>query len=564
MAHQLRFWHALLLLTGGAVALAQSPQQPVQLRGNASITAELYTNSGALPEQRYRPRYTVRAFANPQLVLFGTVTIPLELSWSSSIGGIRSPFAGMLQPFNQFGLSPQLTPWLRLHGGYFSLQLSELTFGELRPLGGGIELSPGPLRLAALYGVVQHPRAADSSIGFAGAYRRWVYGGSLGYEAESGASIRLSFVRLTDDTASIRLHQLLHDTLTGRTDTVRTPALDNAVAALSFQIPAGSVRFSGELALSGYTSNRFSPEKSTELPRWLFPVHYSSNLDGAAKAQLSITPSPSFTLALSGQWIGPGFYTLGYPQLYNDVMEVTVSPALSLVNNTLALRFSAGLRLNNLRSTRLATTRRLLAAAGASWNPTEQFGVDVQYSNFGTRMEHSNDTLRVQNTFQSFTLAPRLLLRSGTTSHLLSLTYSFSDADDRNPFTRDATRQQTHSAAALHTVSFPSTLSLSSALNFSRSNAPTVRTELWSLSETVSYSFIPGKLSGSAGIALTQMRTSGAQLDSRATQLGLRTSLSYRLQQWGTLSWTSFVNRYSRQPRGSTEFHTSLNYSVGL
>jgi hypothetical protein len=153
MAHQLRFWHALLLLTGGAVALAQSPQPPVQLRGNASITAELYTNSGALPEQRYRPRYTVRAFANPQLVLFGTVTIPLELSWSSSIGGIRSPFAGMLQPFNQFGLSPQLTPWLRLHGGYFSLQLSELTFGELRPLGGGIELSPGPLRLAALYGV---------------------------------------------------------------------------------------------------------------------------------------------------------------------------------------------------------------------------------------------------------------------------------------------------------------------------------------------------------------------------------------------------------------------------
>jgi hypothetical protein len=98
-------------------------------------------------------------------------------------------------------------------------------------------------------------------------------------------------------------------------------------------------------------------------------VHYSSNLDGAAKAQLSITPSPSFTLALSGQWIGPGFYTLGYPQLYNDVMEVTVSPALSLANNTLALRFSAGLRLNNLRSTRLATTRRLLAAAGASWNP---------------------------------------------------------------------------------------------------------------------------------------------------------------------------------------------------
>jgi hypothetical protein len=179
-------------------------------------------------------------------------------------------------------------------------------------------------------------------------------------------------------------------------------------------------------------------------------------------------------------------------------------------------------------------------------------------------MEHSNDTLRVQNTFQSFTLAPRLLLRSGTTSHLLSLTYSFSDADDRNPFTRDATLQQTHSAAALHTVSFPSTLSLSSALNFSRSNAPTVRTELWSLSETISYSFIPGKLSGSAGVTLTQMRTSGAQLDSRTTQLGLRTSLSYRLQQWGTLSWTSFVNRYSRQLQGSTEFHTSLNYSVGL
>ncbi|MEN3026333.1 MAG: hypothetical protein ABDH31_01320 [Chlorobiota bacterium] len=534
---------------------------PIELRGSLSTTAEAYTSTGEAPSQRYMPRYGARVFFRPVVRLFGEVELPFEFSYSAAVGQ-RAPssIVGPLQPFNQFGLSPRITSWLRLHGGYFSLQLSELSFGELRVLGGGLELTPGPLRLRGLYGIVQHPRPIDTVGGYPGAYRRWVWGGSVGFGTDRGAEVALHYVRLVDDTTSIRLSRVVRDTLLGRSDTVVTPGQDNAVAALSFQVPLTTgMTVRGEIAVSAFSSS-IRAQKKSELPDWLFASRYSSNIDGAATVGISIVPSPSVAVNLNGRWIGPGFYSLGYPQLFNDVAEVSVSPQFSFAERAVSVRLSGGLQWNNLRKTRLGTSRRIIAGAGVGWQPSQNFGVDAQYSNYGMRMQHDNDTFRVQNVYHSVSLSPRWQFSGLGGMNSVAATYAFSKTDDRNPVSRGATQQQAHSLFLSHSLLFPSLLGLTTTASYALTEAGGLQTRIWMLGETVSYPIVPEKLNGSAGLSVS--RTHVVAWD---TQWGLRLSLSYHLKEWGTLTWSTFLNRSERSGRRPfTELHTSLNYGLNF
>ncbi len=547
----------------------EQPSAPVQLRGSLSATAEAYTSAGEAPTQRFLPRYGARLFVRPVLRLFERVEIPFELTLSTQ-SGLRTGYpVGFQQPFNQFGLSPQITSWLRLHGGYFSLSLSELSFGEPRILGGGLELSPGPFRFKAFYGVVQQPRALDTLSGFPGTYRRWAWGGSIGFATEGGAELLLHYARLIDDTTSIRLLRILQDTVRtpdtalAVTDTIVTPAQDNAVAALSFRAPLGAIlSVQGEVALSAYSSSIRAAEKDVGVPRWLFVPRYSSNLDGAARVAVAVNPSQAVSVTLGGRWIGPGFTTLGYPWLANDVGELTVAPSFTL--NTVSVRLSAGMQWNNLRNTRLGTTRRVIGSAGVSWQPSTAFGVDLQYTNYGTRMQHAEDTLRVQNVYQSISVSPRWQFPGLGGTNMVMASYTFSQTSDQNPVSRGATQQTTHSAVVNHSLLFSSGLAVTTTGNYTQTTA-LVATRLWMLSETVSFPLIPRQLTGAFGLGWSQMRTSTEQATLQDTQWSARLSFTYQLQRWGTLTWNTFLNRSTRAGRRPfTELHSSLNYSLGF
>ncbi len=555
---------ALLICT---VMAQEHSSAPVQLQGTLNVTAEAYTSSGESPLQRFLPRYGMRLFFRPIVRLFGQVEVPFDLSLAANTGmqvGAPLPFQ---QPFNQFGMSPQLTSWLRLHGGYFSLRLSELSFGDVRVLGGGLELSPGILRLKSFYGVTQHPRPLDTLSGFFGVYRRWAWGGTIGIETEGGTQVQLHYVRSIDDTASIRLTRIIRDTLRIDTlsilqaDTIVTPAEDNAVVALSFRAPlAGILVLQGETALSAYSSSIRSPTKDFGIPDWLFRTRYSTNVDAAAMLSATLTPSQAFSLTLGGRWFGPGFRTLGYPQLQNDIAELTAAPRLSFANNTVTLHGSVGLQRNNLRSTRLGTTWRFIGSVGLGWQASQTFGLNVNYANYGMRMQHSNDTLRVDNIYHSASLAPRWTFSALGGTNVLTLNYSFSETSDRNPLTNPNTRQQSHAAVLSHALQLPSTLGFMTLLSYTVTRSPHVESRLWMLGETLSYGFIPGRLTGSAGLSLSTMHTVARDL-----QWGVRLGVTYSLREWGTLNWNAFLNRVERSGRSPfTEVRLLLGYGLNL
>ena len=105
----------------------------VKFSGSANITDNFYSASGIAPRQ---PGNMLTGIIRANLTLFDQIELPFELYLSTE----QTRFQ---QPFNQFGVSPKISDWLTLHAGYFSTRISDFTFGDLRMLWGGFELTPG-------------------------------------------------------------------------------------------------------------------------------------------------------------------------------------------------------------------------------------------------------------------------------------------------------------------------------------------------------------------------------------------------------------------------------------
>lgn len=114
----------------------------VDVKASATLTSNFYSSSGIDPRQPGNMQYGI---VRASVMLWDMVELPFELYFTT--GQTR-----FQQPFNQFGVSPKISNWLTLHAGYFSTRFSDLTFGDLRLLGGGFELTPGNFRLKAVYG----------------------------------------------------------------------------------------------------------------------------------------------------------------------------------------------------------------------------------------------------------------------------------------------------------------------------------------------------------------------------------------------------------------------------
>ncbi len=165
----------MLLLAAASLSHAQpfpGEQQPfppspspIRLEGGISLSSELYSSTGIAGR---RPKQSYRAILSPTLVIYDQIRLPFEIFVTNDDRGYR-------QPFNQFGMSPNFWGWLTLHGGYFSSRLSELSFGDTRLLGGGVELTPGDWRVSVLYGRSQMAVDPDTANGVRGLYERTIF-----------------------------------------------------------------------------------------------------------------------------------------------------------------------------------------------------------------------------------------------------------------------------------------------------------------------------------------------------------------------------------------------------
>ncbi len=529
-----------LLYTLNSVAQPASDLQPIRLSGTLNLSAEGYGISGANP--RY-PSSIARAILQANVTLFDQIQLPFQLFLSTQQLALQ-------QPFNQFGVSPKFFDGkLTLHAGYFALQLSELTFGDARILGGGIETDLGTFRVSALYGETRTALQADTTQNFFGQYQRRAFAAKIGAGQLNAFHIALNIMYAVDDSNSIRAL------------TTTLPPSENLAASLAFGFPiTDRIDVSGEIGASLFSNDIRSPKiDDFNLP--IFTTRFSTQLDGAATVSINTRPIDDLTIGLNGRWIGPGYVSLGYVQLQNDLFDLTLSPGMRLFSGNLLLRGSFGMRFNNLRSNRLAISSRTIANFSATAQISPSIGLDAQYSNYGIRTAPRNDTLRIENVAQSLVLSPRFQFTLFEAPANLFVSYSLQDVDDQSILGGAINRNTTHTLLASWSQSFQSPLTLATTLLYNNASVGGTNISILSLTETAGYSFLEGKLSTSLTGGINIVNSSGSD-----TQLTGNLSASYSFGAYGTLSLNLSANAYNSTTTAPTfrEFQGILQYTIGL
>lgn len=534
---------------------------PVRVNGSVSLSTDVYESSGNTGWQARQGGQVSRAIARINVNLFEQIDLPFEFYATTEGNGYR-------QPFNQFGASPRLFGWLTLHGGYFSTAFSDLTFGDTRLLGGGIELSPGNFRLSVVHGSAQEARQADSTSFFGNQYARTLTAAKVGISTPQGLSLLFNALHAIDDTTSLAAPA---DTLSSALPAAR----ENTALSLSVGVPIASiVRVQGEVAIAATSDDLRAPttDDAGDVPSFLFTPRTSSHVDGAAKLSLILTPPGTWSLRLDGRWIGPGFTTLGYQQLQNDVLEGTVSPSVRLLDNTVYVRASLGVRRNNLRSTKRAATDRIIGSVFTGIQFSQAVGLDVQYSNYRLQSQHTNDTLRLANNFQTISIGPRFLFDALGGQNTLAANYALQTVRDNNPTTARTAENTTHSATLAHSLVLPSLWSFATSVLYNAVSATALSTNIVSISETASKQLFDNALtlSGSLSYSLvgTETSVSGTATSSTDNQLVARLTATYSFPNWGSFSLNLSTNNYTAAQQAArpsyTEYRAGLGYTLSL
>ncbi len=534
------FLLSTLLLSG--VSFAQNFGNYIKVGGSINLSDNFYSSSGI---DRRQPANVARGILRTTVTIYDQIQLPFEFYISSQERKFQ-------QPFNQFGVSPRISNWLTLHAGYFSSRISDYTFGDLRLLGGGVELTPGNFKLKFLYGRSRTATESNELQAFPGMYKQNVYAASIGYGNESVAFFTLNLFHAKDDSTSIK-----RDSLT------INPA-ENLVSSLrfGFQI-VEELSIMSEVAISAYSSN-ISADKLTDIdfPEFLFTPNISSRIDGAAKLQINFKPSNFWSLRFNGQWIGPGFYSLGYSLMSNDIMEFSLSPSVKLLNNKLNIRAQAGIRYNNLRNNRLATTSRFTGSFNANWQVSQSFGIDFNYNNNQITSKHTNDTLKLSNVFNSVMISPRFFFDALGGMNTLNLNYSYQNSLDKNVLTSQFSNNKTHSVGTIHSLSLPTTWSFTTSILLNKSSTSFVNTQVVSISENVGRRLFENKLSISLGSGINFIKNTVND-----SQIFFNLNSSYSLGKYGSISFNLSNNSYradSELAKNYQELYGSLQYNISF
>ncbi len=532
----------LSMLLCNRLLIAQDLSNYVRIGGSINLSDNFYSSSGI---DRRQPANVARGIFRTTITIYDQIQLPFELYISTQERKFQ-------QPFNQFGVSPRISDWLTLHAGYFSSRISDYTFGDLRLLGGGVELTPGNFKLKVLYGKSRTATESNGLQYFPGAYKQNVYAASIGYGNESVAYFTINLFHAKDDSNSIK-----RDSLT------INPA-ENLVGSLRFGLQIiEELNLQSEIALSAYSGN-LSAEKLSDFnfPEFFFTPNTSSRFDGAVRLQINFKPSNFWSLRFNGQWIGPGFTSLGYSLMPNDLMEFSLSPSVKLLNNKLSLRAQAGIRYNNLRNNRLATSSRFTGSLSANWQISQLFGFDFSYNNNQIKSKHTNDTLKLSNVFNSVMISPRFLFEALGGMNNLNFNYSYQNSLDKNIISSQSSNNKTHTFGIIHSLSLPTTWSLTTSLLLNKSNTSYASTQVVSISENVGRRFFENKLSVSLGTGINFIKTTVND-----SQIFFNLNSNYSLDKFGSIGFTLSNNNYradSELTKTYNELYGSLQYNISF
>jgi hypothetical protein len=564
----------LTLLTAGSIIThAQNLEslgvkKGVKVNGSVNLNTVGYYVHGI--ESRRDP-FNWFLTGNLNLNLFG-YDAPFSFSYSNA----NKSFS---QPFNQFSFQPQYK-WIKTYIGYNSMTFSNYTLAGHVFLGGGVELSPGKWKVAAMYGRLKRAVPFTETDTLNASFKRMGYGLKVGYE-DNGNSISANVFTAKDDVNSIP-YILYNSTLTPKQNVAMSITGRKTFFKRFFVEAEYAVSALNNDTRANDSSRLLEPDTVVHAPtnniiKGLLPENATSRYYDALNASFGYQGN-WYTIQLRYERIAPEYQTLGAYYFNNDMRNITIAPSVRLFRNRLNLAANVGLQENNLDKSRTSTTKRTVGSLNATYAPNEKWNFAANYSNFSSYtnvrpqtdpfFRDNLDTLNFYQVSQTTTATVMRNLGGQDNPQSIMLTGSYQKASDVAQYEGGSQQSDFITMNIAYSYALvPSNLTVAVAGNIYTNNAAGVKSTYWGPTLSVTKSFMEKMLRSS--LATSYNATSGDNIQSSPV-LNTRLSLSFAPKgKEGESSRHNFslgINMLNRlkgteQQPSYTELTGTLNYT---
>jgi hypothetical protein len=141
--------------------------------------------------------------------------------------------------------------------------------------------------------------------------------------------------------------------------------------------------------------------------------------------------------------VDPNYQSMGAFYMQTDVEQYTFGFSLGMFKNILHLQSDLGIEKNNLAQTAASNTNRVIGNVNLSVTPSQHFGVDISYSNYGISQQIipqlnnpstfiKYDSIRISQVNQSISFSPHVFISGTSVTHNISLQANLSLLNNNN------------------------------------------------------------------------------------------------------------------------------------
>ncbi len=367
-----RYLFTLFIILHSLLALSQQinletvgstlKNKPFKINGGLSAGSVFYQGT----VQTNRLPWTYYLNGNVNLSIYDLINIPVSVNFTNLGADLSYPSLP-----NRLSLHPSYK-WVTAHIGDVSMTFSPYTLNGHQFTGGGIELTPGKLKISAMGGRLMREVKLDSANLLMPNYSRIGYGLNAQYE---GKNYRIGATYFGGKDILNESMQFYMDSLS------ILPMQNNVFSIQSTLNLVKNLSFSIEYAISLLTRDIRSEQQSTWMGN-ILGLRTSTNAYHATNAKLAYQLMKN-SIAIAYERIDPEYKTLGAYYFNNDYENITLNYARPFLKNDKAnVALSVGIQKDDIENKKSESTNRYVASINLNYNPSEAFQTSFNYSTF--------------------------------------------------------------------------------------------------------------------------------------------------------------------------------------
>lgn len=476
----------------------------------------------------------------------------LENGWTLPVNfRLSSPQTNFLTPkiskpgIKDILLSNQNSLYLNPRYKQFSVDLgshiphySELTAGNMQVFGLGGSWNGKKISIQTNWGISQRVAIPHSINLQQGAYGQNFAGGSVSYKATENLLLKLNMVNVSDKEESLDV------------PIIKLPQKGAILSFLAEYKPSSQIEIGFEIANSANCNKDSTLEKSQFAPSNILLREDSIQNDFAIDARLKYKQE-KWGIEIKTRFLGEHFMNIGYPEHFDDQIEISAKPYFNLAENKLLIRSQFGLRIYDYskREDNLAN-KRIIGMFQAIYNPNKWLTINSQFANFGIRNNASIDTLKLQYVSNRMMLSPVLTYKIGEKKQRTTFSVSFEKFDEKTIFRPVPIENRNTNAFLNHNVNWNRKLQmgLSYSIFQNKVNDNTIRFRTYGFNARITPSH---EITFNGSLSYLTSYLDGNSNDNR---IGTRIGLRYRISEKMNFTFSYSHNNYNYNTANRSDF----------